>query len=207
MRGRSAKAAAVVAAALIVAGAAQAQVPAPMFVAGRAESVRSLTSEQKQERQFLRDTAGHLRLMHAASKLALEKSANGRVRELAAAMLNQANVMQPEVQYLLHARGMAMPMWTNEQSRVLKALKQSAGTKFDRIYLDEVALRAGQQDAVRFERIATVTRDPQLQGWIGRHLPTLRYHVMLAGRQPTSVMGASPGMVTRPQQQARPPSI
>lgn len=189
---------------------------APMFVPGRAQGVRSLTPEQKQERQFLREAAAHLRFQREASKLALAKSGSGHVREVAAALLNHTNTTQPEVEYMLHVRGMAMPLVGNDEVRVLKFLQKASGPRFDRVFLDEVALKANRVDSVQYERIASVTRDPQLQAWVSRHLPTVRYHAALAGRvvapgaaSATNVMGASPSpaMVTRPPAKAPVPKI
>ena len=107
-------------AALLCSCAAHAQVNAPMFVAGRAQGVRALTPEQKQERQFLREAAAHLRFVRAASEMALQKSGDEHVRVVAAELLEHARTVQPEVHHMLHARAMAQPMQGNVE-RVLLA--------------------------------------------------------------------------------------
>ena len=104
------------------------------------------------------------------------------MRQVAGQLLEHADSTQPEVLYLLHARAMAMPLVGNDEARVLRELRKSAGRKFDRVYLQEVALKANQAAAAHYERIAAVTRDPELRAWVARHLPTVRYHASLASR-------------------------
>jgi predicted outer membrane protein len=192
---------------------------APMFAASQLDAVKRLSPEQRQERQFLREAAAHLRLQTQASKLALARSTNAPVRNIAAALLNHGNATHPEMLHLLQSRGMAMPMLGSDEVRLLKQLNKASGAKFDRIYLQEVALRSSEADAVLYERILGVTHDAQLQAWVERHLATVRYHATLAGKAlpgeasryargrresrladtpPTNVMGANPAIVTRP---------
>ncbi|MGE4239743.1 DUF4142 domain-containing protein [Ramlibacter sp.] len=157
-----------------------------------AAAVQKLTPEQRQERRFLQEVAGNLRFQAEASRLALARSADPRVRQVAAALVNHAAATQPEVLHLLHQRGMALPLRGNDEVRVIRALAAASGPKFDRVYLDEVALKTNTNDAARFERVLAVSRDPQLQAWAQRHLSTVRYHVVLAGGRPasTATMGA-----------------
>jgi len=194
---------------------------APMFAASQLDAVKRLSPEQRQERQFLRDAAAHLRLQSEASKLALARSTNTSVRNLAAALLNHGNATQPEVMHLLHARGMALPLLGSDEVKLLKQLTKSNGAKFDHLYLEQVALRSSEADVALYERILGVTHDAQLQGWVERHLATVRYHAELAARAlpgeasryargrressrmadvppGTNVMGANPAIVTRP---------
>ena len=83
---------------------------------------------------------------------------------------------------LLHARGMALPMPTNEHNKVLKQLSKLNGAKFDRLYVDEVMMRSYQADISNYEKVAAQAEDPVLKGWIDRQLPTLRFHYAKAGK-------------------------
>ena len=193
---------------------------APMFAASQLDAVKRLSPEQRQERQFLREAAAHLRLQTEASKIALTRSDSNAVRNIAALLVNHANATQPELLHLLHARGMAMPMLGSDEVKLLKQLNRSKGAKFDRFYLEEVALRTSEADAALYERMLGVTHDAQLQAWVERHLATVRYHATQAARSlpgeanryvrgrresrladtppATNVMGANPAIVTRP---------
>jgi putative membrane protein len=192
-----------------------AAMPLPAHALGYAagtHAAKPLAPEQRQERQFLRDAAAHLRFQHDASRLAIAKSGDGNVRQVAASLLNHCTATQPEVLHLLHVRGMAMPLLGGDEAKVLRQLARLTGAKFDRLYMQEVALRSNQLDAVQYERIAGVTRDPQLQAWVERQLPTVRYHVSLASRglpgeaarlargvPATGVMGAGPAGLFSPR--------
>lgn len=193
---------------------------APMFAASQLDAVKRLSPEQRQERQFLREAAAHLRLQTEASRLALARSTNTAGREIAAALLNHGNATQPELLHLLHVRGMALPLMGGDEARLLRQLNKAGGARFDRIYLQEVALRTSEADAVLYERMLRATHDTQLQAWLERHLATVRYHATLAGRAlpgdanryargrresrladtpvDTRVLGANPAIVTRP---------
>jgi predicted outer membrane protein len=193
---------------------------APMFAASKLDGVRRLSPEQRQERRFLQDAAAHLRLQNAASTLALARSTNGPVRQLAAALVNHCNATQPEVLHLLHARGMALPMRGNDENRLMKQLGRLSGSKFDRVYLQEVVLRLSEADATQYERILATTQDAQLHAWLERHLATVKYHASLAahalpaeaprlargarresryeGSPATRLMGAGPTLIPPP---------
>lgn len=166
------------------------------FVASGAPAVKRLTPEQKQERRFLQEAAAHLRLQGEAARLALQRGGSLEVRQLAASMLEHNGTAQVEVLHLLHVRGMAMPLTGNDEVRVLKTLARLDGARFDRVFVDEVVVRLAEVDTVSFEKIAGVTKDPQLQAWANRQLPTVRYH--LAQAQRTLPDGARLARTPRP---------
>jgi putative membrane protein len=83
---------------------------------------------------------------------------------------------------LLHARGMAMPMPSSAHGKVLKQLAKLGGAKFDRMYVDEVALRSSQEDVANYEKMSAQAEDPVLKAWVDRQLPILRYHLAKAAR-------------------------
>jgi len=77
---------------------------------------------------------------------------------------------------------MALPMTTNEHSKVLKQLAKLNGAKFDRLYVDEVVMRSYQADIANYEKVAVQADDGVLKAWIDRQLPTLRFHYAKAGK-------------------------
>lgn len=198
-------AASVAAALLIAAPAAHAQARRPMFAAEHLDAVKRLTPEQRQERRFLQEAAARLRFQTEASRIALARSGNPSVRQLAATLLTYHRTVQPEMLHLLQQRGMAMPIVGNDEVRVLKALNRGSGAKFDRLFVDEVVLKANSADLVQYEKIATVTRDPRLRAWAERHVTDLRDHLALAERAQspsglaqarTRTMGAGAAMLS-----------
>ena len=161
--------------------AASAQL-SPRYAASAAAEARPLSAAQKLERHFLQLAAGHLRLQAEASQLALARSNNPAVKELARTLQSRQKTAQPEVLRMLQSRGMAMPLSTNEANKLLKQLSKVTGAQFDRLYVEEVVLRTYQLDVANFEKLATQAEDSVLKAWVGRQLPVLRAHIAKASR-------------------------
>lgn len=170
------------AAALLAALPALAQPRANLYAAAAASEAKPLSQAQRLERRFLQITAANLRFRAEASRLAATRSNNPAVKDLANTLLARQQTAQPELLRLLHARGMAMPIPTNEHGKVLKQLAKLNGAKFDRLYVDEVVLRSHQADIGNFEKVASQAQDPVLKAWVDRQLPTLRVHFAKAGK-------------------------
>jgi putative membrane protein len=169
------------AAALVPAGALAA--PPGLYAAAAAREARPpMTPSQRLERRFLQITAANLRFQVEASRLAQARSNNPSVKDLANTLLARQQTAQPELLRLLHARGMAMPIPTNEHGKVLKQLAKLQGAKFDRLYVDEVVIRSYQADIGNYEKVAAQAEDPVLKAWAERQLPTLRFHFAKAGK-------------------------
>jgi predicted outer membrane protein len=117
------------------------------FAAASAMFAKPLAPEQREERRFLKDAAAASRFEHDAARMALAKSSDSRVRSLAATLVNHHAGALDTVQRMLQARNMAPPMLANEQRRVLTHLAKTGGAKFDREWMEAVALRS-QQDTI-----------------------------------------------------------
>lgn len=153
-----------------------------LYAAAAAADAKPLPPAQRLERRFLQISAANLRFQAEASALALARSNNPAVKDLANTLLARQQTAQPELVRLLHARGMAQPMPGSEHGKVLKQLAKLNGAKFDRLYVDEVVLRSHQADIANYEKVAAQAEDPVLKAWIDRQLPTLRFHVAKAGK-------------------------
>lgn len=153
-----------------------------LYAAAAAADAKPLPAPQRLERRFLQISAANLRFQAEASRLAQARSNNPAVKDLANTLLARQQTAQPELLRLLHARGMALPMPSNEHGKVLKQLAKLNGAKFDRLYVDEVVLRSYQADIANYEKVAVQAEDPVLKAWIDRQLPTLRFHVAKAGK-------------------------
>lgn len=152
------------------------------YAASAAAEARPLPVPQRLERRFLQISAANLRFQAEASRLVTARSNNPAVKDLANTLLSRQQTAQPELLRLMHNRGMAMPLMTNEHGKVLKQLAKLNGAKFDRLYVDEVVLRSYQADITNYEKLAVQAEDPVLKGWVDRQLPTLRFHVAKAGK-------------------------
>lgn len=147
-----------------------------------AAEAKPLPPVQRLERRFLQIAAADLRFQAEASRLAQSRTNNPAVKDLANTLLARYETAQPEMLRLLHVRGMALPIPTNEHNKVLKQLAKLNGAKFDRLYVDEVVLRSYQTDISNYEKVGAQAEDPVLKAWIERQLPTLRFHYAKAGK-------------------------
>jgi putative membrane protein len=152
------------------------------YAASAAADQKPLAPAQRLERRFLQISASNLRFQTEGSRVALARSNNPAVKDLANSLLARQQTAQPELLRLLHARGMAMPLATNEHGKVLKQLAKFNGPKFDRLYVDEVVIKSYQADIANYEKVALQAQDPVLKGWVERQLPMLRMHFAKAGR-------------------------
>ena len=162
--------------------AAAPQQPAPRYAASAAHEAKPLSAPQRQERYFLQQASAHLRLQAEASQLALARTNNPAVKEVAKLVLARHKTAQPEVLHMLQSRGMAMPLSTNEANKLLKQLAKMNGAKFDRLYIEDALLHTYQLDAASYEKMATQAEDTVLKGWVERQLPVLRAQLEKANR-------------------------
>jgi putative membrane protein len=169
------------AAALLVAALAPAAALAQLSPHYSREA-RPLPPAQRQERYFLQQASAHVRLQAEASQLALARTNNPAVKELAKLVLARHRTAQPEVLRMLQSRGMAMPLSTNEANKLLKQLAKLKGAQFDRMYVEDAVLRTSQLDVANYEKVATQAEDSVLKGWVERQLPMLRTQVEKASR-------------------------
>ena len=153
----------------------------PSFAAGAVPGAVRMTVDAREERQFLRDAAARSRFELEASKMAFGKSSNAGVRALAASVINHQNTSSLELTHLLHGRGMALPMFGNDQRKALNLLSKASGSKFDSAFMQQVGL--GQANVARdYEKAAVAIREPQVNAWILKTLAAARYHQMMAER-------------------------
>lgn len=153
-----------------------------MYAAVAAAHARRSSPRQREERRFLKDAAASSRFEAEASRMALARSSDPGLRSFAAMLINHHASASNELLNLLYRRGMAAPMLANDQRKTLNRLARLQGAKFDRVYLEEVALRYQQEDVQYYEKASLVVREPRLKAWIDRTLPTLRYHTAAAER-------------------------
>ena len=169
------------------------------FAAGSVPTVAPLSADGREERRFLREAAAQSRFELDASRLAFSKSGNSAVRSLAASLINHHNTVGLELAHLLNARGLALPMVSNGQRKALNQLAKLTGSRFDSVYMQQVG---GSQATVArdYEKASVAIRDPQINAWILKTLPSTRYQMTLAER-------AAPGDAQRANRASVRPAV
>lgn len=155
---------------------------APAYAPSAAAQAKPLPTVQRLERRFLQIAAANLRFEAEASRLAQDRTNNPAVKEISSTLLSRQQTVQPEMIRLLHVRGMAPPMPSNRQTKLLRQLGKLNGARFDRLYIDEVVLKSAQADIANYQKVAAQAEDPVLKAWADRQLPSLRFSYAKAGK-------------------------
>lgn len=153
------------------------------FAAESARSATRLPPAEREARAFLREAALGARLDTEASRLAQARSQAPGVLAFSDNLLDHRATAAPELQHLLHVRGMALPMMDNAQRKALNRLAKLKGARFDRLYADLVGPDQQRLAVVQYERALASVDDPVLKAWIERQLPVLRQQQQEAVRQ------------------------
>jgi predicted outer membrane protein len=153
-----------------------------LFAPAAAANAMRMAPQEREERHFLKEAAATSRFEAEAARIALGKSNDAGVRSIAATLINHHASANNELLHMLHARGMAAPMLANDQRKILNRLAKMQGARFDRGFLEDVALKSQQGDVQLYEKASLAARDPRLKAWIDRTLPTLRYQLATAER-------------------------
>lgn len=186
---------AAVTAALLVSVLSAGAAAAPAYAPSAAAQARPLPPVQRLERRFLQIAAANLRFEAEASRMAQDRTNNTAVKDLADTLLARQQTVQPELLRLLHVRGMAPPIATNRQTKLLRQLGKLNGARFDRLYVDEVVLKSAQADIANYEKVAAQAEDPVLKAWAERQLPALRFSYAKAGRAlPSAALHGRPAV-------------
>lgn len=176
-----------------------------MFAPAAVASVKRLTAQQREEWRFLKEASASSRFEAEASRLALTQSTDAGVRALAATLIKHHRSASNELEHLLHSRGMAQPMLSNEHRRTLNRLGKLRGGQFDRDFVELVGLRSQQDEVLRYEKAGLAATDPGLKAWIERSLPALRQNLASAERiaPPGSRFAKGPSTSAIPAQLSR----
>jgi predicted outer membrane protein len=141
-----------------------------------------MAPHEREERRFLRQAAAATRFQADAARLALKKATSPGVRSLATTLVERQAVSGNELLHMLHQRGMAAPMLENDQRKTLNRLAKMQGRKFEREFIDHVAMRSQREEVDSYQKASQSVQDPALKDWIARSLPTLRSELAGAER-------------------------
>lgn len=163
-------------------GLSQAQGGRPVFAASSVGQARPLPPHVREERRFLQESAAQMQFTFEAARLAKDRATSPRARELAAAFIADHAAGHARLVRLLHTRGMAMPIASNAQSKILRQLAKAGGARFDRMFLVDVGTRAQAEALRQHERALPMLQDAAVRAWAEERLPRLRAQKVLAER-------------------------
>ncbi len=154
---------------------------------GNADDSKEMAEEQNEERFDERKTEKDADfLVEAATinmeeiklgNLALEKSTNEDVRELATMMVNEHTTALDDLKELAKSKSITLPSSAPEE--VMDAydkLQEKSGKEFDKEYCDMMV--KGHKKAIdKFEDASSDSDDTEIRNWASSMLPALRTHL------------------------------
>ena len=148
-------------------------------VASGVVSVVSFGAEPKDDRKFVEEAAGGGMAEVKLSQLALEKSTNPAVKELAQNMVTEHSKANDELKALATTK--SVPVTAELPKAAQKKyddLSKLAEAKFDKEYV--AALVDDHKKTVKlFEKEAKSGDDSELKAWADKTLPTLKHHLAM----------------------------
>lgn len=145
-----------------------------MLLAGPASAQRVAEDDAG----FLRQAAHNGLAEVEASRLALQKAEDARVRAYARQMVEEHTRAHEALAQLAGERGVALPQAPDAtQQAKLQALGALDGAAFDARYVEEMGVKAHEQTIALFQRGASNARDPQIKAFASGQLPVLQRHL------------------------------
>ena len=114
------------------------------------------------------------------SKLALSKTSNAKVKELANMMIDQHTKASEKLKPLADSKQIALPgALTEDGKEHYEDLNKKAGKEFDEAYADVMV--KGHEDAIsKIKDASENAKDAEIKQWAAEMLPTLNTHLELA---------------------------
>ncbi|WP_179283907.1 DUF4142 domain-containing protein [Bordetella genomosp. 10] len=130
----------------------------------------------------------------AASKLAMDHSDNDDVKRFAGMMVTDHTAIAQDLQALAAGKGVQLPTEpARAQQSLLKQLQNAKGGKFDKTYVEKVAVSA-HRDAVKlFTNAVKNAKDANVKAFAEKNLPALKAHLEKGRALRTAVSGGRPG--------------
>lgn len=132
----------------------------------------------RSERKFIEKAAVGGMFEVEAARLAEQKASNPQVKQFAAKLMEQHQQANDELKQIAQARGVTLPtQLPSKEQRKIDDLAKESGQKFDEEFLKTAGRKDHQEDIKDFQKARRDTKDPQLQAWIDKTLPTLHTHL------------------------------
>ncbi|WP_051243433.1 DUF4142 domain-containing protein [Azohydromonas australica] len=135
----------------------------------------------RSDRNFMEQAAQNGHAEVEASKLALSKSGNDKVKTFAQKMVDDHTKTNEELAALATSKGVKLP---TEPSAVQKSKAKAMGTldgaRFDRQYADEMGVKAHQDTLKMFQKAASGAKDPDVKAFAAKTVPALEEHLKMS---------------------------
>lgn len=115
-----------------------------------------------------------------AAELALVRSSNAQVKDLAQMMKTDHSAANTELDAVAKQKNISVPDTVDsEHSKKYYELAEKTGSDFDKAYVDMMV--KGHKDVIDFfEKESNDGKDQELKSWATMKLPTLRHHLEMS---------------------------
>lgn len=112
--------------------------------------------------------------------LAAQKALRAEVKSFGNRMVSDHGKANDELKALATNKGLALPTeLSKEQNKAGDDLAKATGKDFDRAYVAAM-VADHEKDVAEFENAMQEVKDPDLQAWVSKTLPTLQEHLRMA---------------------------
>lgn len=128
------------------------------------------------DKQFMMDAGAGGNTEVLASKVALDRSSNDRVKGFANMMINDHTKAGDELKSLASAHSVTLPdSVMAKQHSELQTLRSTSANGFDKAYMN-MMVKDHKETVDKFQMAAQKCDAGDLKGWASKTLPTLKMH-------------------------------
>ncbi len=117
-----------------------------------------------------------------ASKLAMEKASDPKVKEFAKHMIDDHTKANKELEALASSKGVDLPDGPSllQKGKSKLMLSTADGENFDRRYAESMGVEAHEDNIELFEKAVKEAEDPDVKAYAQKTLPKLQEHLKMA---------------------------
>ena len=148
------------------------------------------------DRKFIEDSATHGMFELQAGQLAATKASDPAVKAFAEQLVKDQSSANQDLEQMASKHQVTLPTELPRSMRnKLADMQKKSGAEFDREFVQEVGVKAREEDMKRFQKASRDSETPELKAWVDKMMPTMQQHLATAQKLPgaeTTRMGAPP---------------
>jgi putative membrane protein len=122
-------------------------------------------------------------------RVAQSRAQNDQVKQFAQRMVTDHSKANDELKQLAGSKGINVPAAVDKKhQKELDDMQKKDAKKFDHEYMEHM-VKEHKKDVSEFEKQAKHAKDPDIQGFASKTLPTLKEHLALAQQVEAAVKG------------------
>ena len=156
-----------------------------LLIADGAVAGRGVRSDQ----QFVQDASQAGATEIAASKLALQRSNNPRIKQFAQQMIADHTKLARNLDVIASEKGLGAP--PGADAALLGKLQTLQGADFDQAFVEQVAVGGHRKAVELFQKESQSGQNEQLKSAAAHALPVIKHHLAMAQQLAAATKAAS----------------